>query len=364
MHMIFLLFQEITGNGRKMTELRQVHEKRIFVETIVSLLPREKNALSVSFLAMLLRAAIYLETTVACRVDLERRIALQLGQAVLDDLLIPSYSSFTEDTLFDVEIVQRIMTNFIEYEMVENRFGFNDEEYAPALASEMEKVGELMEDYLAKIASDNNLSVSQFISIAEVIPEKSRITEDRMYKAIDTYLKAHPALSDVERKRVCSVMNCQKLTREACAHAAQNERLPVQTVVQVLYFEQQRLRQVMNGSLADADQSSADNNPVTDEVSSLKRENQDLKFELVKMKTRLKEIEKCGDKSAASTPVEITTPICSDKPRLRRKSFISSVSEKLGKLYLISFGADHVIMPSGSKGRYKPISRDRRYSIS
>ncbi|XP_016499471.2 BTB/POZ domain-containing protein SR1IP1-like [Nicotiana tabacum] len=345
---------EISGKERKLTEQRQVHEKRVVVETIVSLLPREKNALAVSFLSMLLRAAIYLETTVACRVDLERRIALQLGEAVLDDLLIPSYSSFTKDTLFDVEIVQRIMTNFIEYEMVENRLGFNDEEYASP-------VGELMEDYLAKIASDNNLSVSQFISIAEVIPEQC---EDRMYKAIDTYLKAHPALSDNERKRVCSVMNCQKLTREACAHAAQNERLPVQTVVQVLYHEQQRLRQVMDGSLADADQSSADNNPVTDEFSSLKRENQDLKFELVKMKTRLKEIEKCGDKSAASTPLEITTPISSDKPRLRRKSFISSVYEKLGKLYPISFGADHVVMPSASKGRYKPINRYRRYSIS
>nr|XP_016499471.1 PREDICTED: BTB/POZ domain-containing protein At5g67385-like isoform X1 [Nicotiana tabacum] len=186
---------EISGKERKLIEQRRVHEKRVVVETIVSLLPREKNALAVSFLSMLLRSAIYLETTVACRVDLERRMALQLGEAVLDDLLIPSYSSFTKDTLFDVEIVQRITTNFIEYEMVENRLGFNDEEYAPPLASEMEKVGELMEDYLAKIASDNNLSVSQFISIAEVIPEQC---EDRMYKAIDTYLKAHPALSDNE----------------------------------------------------------------------------------------------------------------------------------------------------------------------
>nr|AAV59398.1 unknown protein [Oryza sativa Japonica Group] len=37
-------------------------------------------------------------------------------------------------------------------------------------------------------------------------------------------------------------MDCQKLSREACAHAAQNDRLPVQTVVQVLYHEQRRLR--------------------------------------------------------------------------------------------------------------------------
>ena len=62
-------------------------------------------------------------------------------------------------------------------------------------------------------------------------------------------LQAHPTLSDSERKKVCSLMDCQKLSREACAHAAQNDRLPVQTVVQVLYHEQQRLRDTMDGGL-------------------------------------------------------------------------------------------------------------------
>ncbi|XP_015063730.1 BTB/POZ domain-containing protein SR1IP1-like [Solanum pennellii] len=363
---------DISGKGRKQIEARIEHEKRVVLETIVSLLPREKNALSVSFLSLLLRAAIYLETTVSCRVDLERRMSLQLGQAVLDDVLFPSYS-LTGDTFFDVETVKHIVMNFLEYEMVGNRLGFNDEENMFPSASDMEKVGKLMQDYLAEIASDSNLSVSEFISVAEVIPEQLRITEDMMYKAIDMYLKAHPALSDVERKKVCSVMNCQKLTREACAHAAQNERLPVQIVVQVLYYEQQRLRQVMDVSLVGADppppppRSSKFNwfssgiSPLTDEISSLKRENQDLKFELMKLKMKCREIEKCDDKSAASTPLGITTPP-SDKPRLPRKSFITAVSRKLGKLYP-SFGADEVTISSPSKRKNKP-SRDRRNSIS
>ncbi|KAJ8544862.1 hypothetical protein K7X08_017445 [Anisodus acutangulus] len=355
---------EISAKGRKKIEARKEHEKRVVLETIVSLLPREKNALSVSFLSMLLRAAIYLETTVACRVDLERRMSLQLGQAVLDDLLIPS-CSLTGDTLFDVETVKRIMTNSLEYEMVGNRLGFNYEENASPSATDTEKVGKLMQDYLAKIASDSNLSVSEFITVAEVIPEQSRIIEDMMYKAIDMYLKAHPALSDVERKKVCSVMNCQKLTREACAHAAQNERLPVQTVMQVLYYEQQRLREVIRADPpplpSKFNQFSTEIPPVTDEVSSLKRENEDLKFELLKMKMKLKDTENCDDKSDASTPLGINTPP-SDKPRLPRKSFISAVSRKLGKLYP-SFGGDEVMMPSPSKGKNEP-SRDRRFSIS
>ncbi|TMX02758.1 hypothetical protein EJD97_020054 [Solanum chilense] len=362
---------DISGKGRKQIEARIEHEKRVVLETIVSLLPREKNALSVSFLSLLLRAAIYLETTVSCRVDLERRMSLQLGQAVLDDVLFPSYS-LTGDTFFDVETVKHIMMNFLEYEMVGNRLGFNDEENMFPSASDMEKVGKLMQDYLAEIASDSNLSVSEFISVAEVIPEQLRITEDMMYKAIDMYLKAHPALSDVERKKVCSVMNCQKLTREACAHAAQNDRLPVQIVVQVLYYEQQRLRQVMDVSLVGADPPppprpskfnwfSSGISPVTDEISSLKKENQDLKFELMKLKMKCREIEKCDDKSAASTPLGITTPP-SNKPRLPRNSFITAVSRKLGKLYP-SFGADEVTIPSPSKRKNKP-RRDRRNSIS
>lgn len=183
--------QEIFGKGRKKIELQQEHEKRVTLETIVSLLPRERNALSVSFLSMLLRAAIYLETTVACRLDLEKRMALQLGQAALDDLLIPSYS-FTGDTLFDVDTVQRIMMNYLEFVVEGNRMAYQvDDEYVSPPPTDMERVGKLMENYLAEIASDRNLTVSRFIGVAELIPEQSRITEDGMYRAIDIFLKVH-----------------------------------------------------------------------------------------------------------------------------------------------------------------------------
>ncbi|XP_015066122.1 BTB/POZ domain-containing protein SR1IP1-like [Solanum pennellii] len=352
---------EIFGKGRKKIEPKQEHEKRVVLETIVSLLPKEKNALSVSFLSMLLRAAIYLETTIACRLDLEKRMALQLGQAVLDDLLIPS-CSFTGDTLYDVETVQRIMMNFLDNEEG-NRLG--DEEYhvSPSL-SDMERVGKLMENYLAEIASDRNLSVTNFINLAEVIPEQARITEDGMYRAIDIYLKAHPALSDIERKKVCGIMDCQKLSREACAHAAQNDRLPVQTVVQVLYYEQQRLH---NGTQLVATEPPAlvsskrddqfSTNPVSDEVSSLKRENQELKFELLKMKTRLIEIEKPkSNTSASSSPLVITQPSVGKPPLPRKSNFMSSVSKKLGRF----IRADGLTQ---GKARNKP-SKDRRHSIS
>ncbi|GMP31316.1 hypothetical protein CsSME_00005582 [Camellia sinensis var. sinensis] len=358
--MCIIHWQEMFGTGRKKIEPRQEHEKRVVLETIVSLLPREKNSMSVSFLSMLLRAAIYLETTIACRLDLEKRMGRQLGQAVLDDLLIPLFT-FTEDTLFDVDTVQRIMMNFFEYEMEGNRLGYvADEDFvslSPPL-SDMERVGKLMENYIAEIASDRNLTVLRFISLAELIPEQSRLTEDGTYRAIDIYLKAHPALSDMERKKVCSLMDCQKLSREACAHAAQNDRLPVQTVVQVLFYEQQRLREAMDsGSLTSGLESPALppklNLYTTDHIRPLKRENQELKFELVKMKMKLKEMEKPTD---SPSPSDLSA---SDKPSMPRKSFIGTVSRKLGRLYPFLRG-DGFITP---KGQSKP-SRDRRHSIS
>lgn len=42
-------------------------------------------------------------------------------------------------------------------------------------------------------------------------------------------------------------MNCQKLSLEASIHAAQNERLPLRVIVQVLFFEQLRLRTSIAG---------------------------------------------------------------------------------------------------------------------
>lgn len=43
-----------------------------------------------------------------------------------------------------------------------------------------------------------------------------------------------------DKKRLCALMDCKKLSPDACAHAVQNERLPLRIVVQVLYHEQTR----------------------------------------------------------------------------------------------------------------------------
>jgi hypothetical protein len=149
------------GKGRKEIEPHEEHGRRIILEILVSLMPREKNAVSVSFLSIWLKAAIYLETTAACRFDLERRIAMQLGQAVLADLI----SSFSGgDTSFDVDTVQRIMMNYLESDM-ENHSVYNaDDEYYSSPQRNVFRVGKLLESYLSEIATDRNLSVQKFTS--------------------------------------------------------------------------------------------------------------------------------------------------------------------------------------------------------
>jgi hypothetical protein len=50
----------------------------------------------------------------------------------------------------------------------------------------------------------------------------------------------HPDLSKADKKRLCRNLDCQKLSPEVRTHAVKNERLPLRTVVQVLFFEQEK----------------------------------------------------------------------------------------------------------------------------
>ncbi|OVA01605.1 BTB/POZ-like [Macleaya cordata] len=284
------------------------HVQRLVVETIVSLLPVEKLIIPISFLFGLLRTAMMLDCASNCRLDLERRIASQLEMATLDDLLIPSFRH-PGDTLFDVDTVHRILVNFSQQDDSED-----DMEYASAYDSDSShspcqsvllKVAKLVDNYLAEIAADANLKFTKFMAIAETLPEHARTIHDGLYRAIDIYLKAHQGLSDPEKRKICKLVDFEKLSQEAGAHAAQNERLPLQSIVQVLYFEQLRLRNTLCCSYPDTDHKpvlhqswrigsgglSAAMSP-RDNYASLRRENRELKLELTRLRMRLNDLEK------------------------------------------------------------------------
>lgn len=146
------------------------------------------------------------------------------------------------------------------------------------------------------------------------------------------HTQAHQSLSDADRKKLCKVIDFQKLSQEAGAHAAQNERLSLQSIVQVLYFEQLRLRNALGCSYPEDDRKpthqswrissgalSAAMSP-RDNYASLRRENRELKLELARLRMRLNDLEK--------------DHVCMrrDMARSHSRNLLSSFSKKIGKL--------------------------------
>ncbi|KAF5961104.1 hypothetical protein HYC85_002313 [Camellia sinensis] len=219
-------------------------KNRSVVETIIWLLPDEKSSVPCSFLLRLLQTAIALECGEISGNGLMRRIGHQLDEATVADLLIRA--PVGESTVYDIDIVQNLVEEFIKQEK-SNETDFHDgneflEIRSPAFVSDASKmkVAKLIDGYLAEISRDPNLPLSKFVDLAQMVSAFSRPSHDGLYRAIDMYLKEHQGISKSEKKRICKLMDCKKLSVGACMHAVQNERLPLRVVVQVLYFEQVR----------------------------------------------------------------------------------------------------------------------------
>lgn len=169
------------------------NEQRELLETIISNLPKEKTLRSASnatrLLFGLLRTAYILNASEACRLTLEKKIGSQLEQATLDDLLIPSYS-YLNETLYDVDCVERILGYFLEglEERSASRTGGEDENTSVRSAALM-LVGKLIDGYLSEIASDANLKPEKFCDLAVALPDHARLFDDGLYRAVDVYLK-------------------------------------------------------------------------------------------------------------------------------------------------------------------------------
>ncbi|PHU22146.1 BTB/POZ domain-containing protein SETH6 [Capsicum chinense] len=290
--------------------------QRIIVETIAGLLPTQsrKSTVPMAFLSSLLKSAIVASTSTSCRSDLERRIGLQLDQAILEDILIPANPHGNNHSpLYDIDSILRIFSFFLNLDeddeednplRDESEMVYDFDSPGSPKHSSIVKVSKLLDNYLAEVALDPNLTPSKYIALAELLPDHARLVYDGLYRAVDIFLKVHPNIKDSERYRLCKTIDCQKLSQEACSHAAQNERLPVQMAVQVLYFEQIRLRNAMNGGhnqffgmnnqFPQRSGSGAGSGCISprDNYASVRRENRELKLEVARMRMRLTDLEK------------------------------------------------------------------------
>jgi hypothetical protein len=114
----------------------------------------------------------------------------------LEDLLLPNLAH-NQETLYDIDCVQRILDHFVHRDQLSQPIVPPaapplDDDHAigssPSLAPWV-MVGNLIDDYLAEVAPDVNVKPSKFQTLAEFLPDIARVSEDRLYRAVDIYLK-------------------------------------------------------------------------------------------------------------------------------------------------------------------------------
>lgn len=242
--------RKFPGVSKGVVDRDEFKKYRSALEVIVELLPSEKGDVSCKFLLKLLKTAIAVDCGETIKEDLVGRIGRQLEEASVGDLMIRNPEGEGVIMKYDVSVVRRILGEFM---MQDHESGILTE------ASKL-MVAKLIDGYLAEIAKDPNLSVSSFVELAEMVSGFSRPGHDGIYRAIDMYLKEHAGISKSDRKRICRLMDCKKLSVDACMHAVQNERLPMRVVVQVLFFEQVRAAATSGSSTPDLPKSIRDLN--------------------------------------------------------------------------------------------------------
>ncbi|PIA30829.1 hypothetical protein AQUCO_05400138v1, partial [Aquilegia coerulea] len=195
-------------------------------ECLIRILPSERNSVCCNFLLHLLKVGLMLNIDCDLTMELEIRVATMLESHCAQDLLVKNFKD--EDTMNDVSLVIRVVDAFVTYISKDPK-------------ARMDLVAGVVDDYLALVARDGNLSVECFQLLAEVLPEDARSCNDKLYRAMDMYLKAHPTLTEEERRTVCRSLKYHKLSQDARNHAMKNDRLPVNLTLGLILWEQVNL---------------------------------------------------------------------------------------------------------------------------
>ncbi|CAH2065389.1 unnamed protein product [Thlaspi arvense] len=273
------------------------------LEITLSLLPEKRGRSFCKFLLGLLRVAFILGVDGDFVKKLERRIGMQLELATLENLLILNYSD--SETLYNVDCVERMIHHFVSSSSSSSSRlpDFSppslDPEMSPSSSAPLRKVAKLVDSYMAEVASDANLKPDKMRSLAAALPESSRPLYDGLYRAFDIYFKEHPWLSDKDKEQLCNIMDYQRLSIDACAHASHNDRLPLRVVLQVLFFEQMHLRTALASGLnvGNTDTTTVPGRRTREEIIqrdgwvTVVRQNQVLKVNMQKMRSRVGELE-------------------------------------------------------------------------
>ncbi|KAJ0819733.1 putative NPH3 domain-containing protein [Helianthus annuus] len=159
--------------------LENDQNSRLLLESVVSLLPTERSVVSCSFLLKLLKAANILGASSSSRAELAQRIATQLDEATVQDLLIPSCSCSSNNMMmtYDVEVVLTILEHFM----------LQSQSPRARHVSRGDSSGIEGQDLKIMLI----LRCKKFTALVEVVPDFARLDHDDLYNAIDNYLKVN-----------------------------------------------------------------------------------------------------------------------------------------------------------------------------
>jgi len=72
-------------------------------------------------------------------------------------------------------------------------------------------------------------------------------------------VQEHPELGKADKKRLCRLIDCRKLSPDVRAQAISNDRMPLRTIVQLLFVEQERtMGAASHGAAVAPDRASVD----------------------------------------------------------------------------------------------------------
>ncbi|KAJ1264657.1 hypothetical protein BS78_08G017000 [Paspalum vaginatum] len=345
---------------------------RALIEAVVDALPPAADApLPAALLCRLLHAAVAAGAAAETCRDLELRVAAVLDQATPGDLL-----RVAGERARNADTVRRVIAAFVERQEAQAKApeeggrgsvsGGADQPGAGAL----EKVARTVDEVAAEIAAEAALPVSKFVGVAGAVPKDARPSHDCLYRAVDVYLKAHPALDEIEREKVCSVMDPLRLSHHARLHASQNKRLPLQAVLSALYYDQLKLR----SGAGDEDDGGWETRSAAGRAraqaradAALARENEALRLELVRTRAYVSSTARAPTQqhqhSKGSGSRTTTTPA----PAAKKASFLGSVSRTLSRLNPFRGGGwakDTASIADGSHDNAMHVVRPKRRRFS
>uniref|UniRef100_A0A0D9XWA9 NPH3 domain-containing protein n=1 Tax=Leersia perrieri TaxID=77586 RepID=A0A0D9XWA9_9ORYZ len=233
-------------------------------------------------------------------------VALRIcNEATASDLLAIALDAAGE-RVQNTDTIRRIITAFVDRDAASQNSRRNRRSSLSGAdrdidgESAMQAVAKTVDELAAEMATEETLPISKFVGVAGAVPKEARATHDCLYRAVDIYLKAHPWLDEIEREKVCSVMDPLKLSYQGRLHASQNKRLPLQAVLTALYYDQLNLRSnEINGVTSLRSEAGSVRKQAKAEAS-LARENEALRSELARMRAYVSGMQQSKRSSSAA----------------------------------------------------------------